>query len=333
MKNIFLAFTIFTLATIGADAQSQSNPMPFSYRVLAPENSSSCQSTAQAIAQRFTQATNAKVISSQCADTETILDHGQTFKINVIDISYLSLTELKPYRAVFSGDTFMDQPLGGAGVFAQYPDCLQAMNQQKQVFESSTGLVLVSGHCEASTDSNPSYFFSLESFGTPMKRLFSYQDNVDFYIDPLIHSTALSEISNAGGIIALNNSSQVFYFSEQPISIMTQELGVFDSPDLCALQQQDAENIYASDSIKNVTILCAKNDDSKTPRSSLTVVGIYGNEPTLRTEATTYSSLRECLGDKSRVINNYISGSEKILGALCRPDVISSNFVLDTYFP
>jgi hypothetical protein len=338
MESSILPLLLF-LTQLSSSPLSAAQNFPFSYRTLVTaETGVTCQQSADALSNRFEAATGISVTDATCTPSKTIQDQGKSYQVNAIVLNYLAAQELQPYQVTFSGRIFNDQALGDAGIFNRYSDCLQALADQKTLFEKNTHLTAVSGHCDVSTDSVlPGFYFTLESFGQPQMQLFAYaadQGSLSFYQDPLIQTAAASTLVAAGAVIAWSDATRIYYYSEQDIFVMATNLGLFDSEDICAQQIQDAKNIFTNGGLSPNSVFCAKYYSSDLPQRQLTLVGAgqgHWNQD-FATHSAKYSSLNECLQDKARVIKNHLSSGQRVLGAICKPEETSvGQFVIEVY--
>jgi|GEM_PF-4175704 len=333
MKITSATVAVFLFAIWNLQVHAESTLQPFSNRIQIPDVGVDCPTEAAGVALRFQKATGTPVTSAVCTPAEKISDRGHEYQIFSININYMAAFELKPYLASYSADAFLDQPLGQDGVFTDYVTCLKSLANQKKAFEANTQLILVGGQCEVSPSFEKHYLLTLESFGDPKQRLFTFKENDNFYVDPRIHSAVLGKLVQAGAHISLDLKSQIFYYSAQPLLIFSNDLGLFDSEDQCAMQMNDAETIFRGSVQPAVTILCAKAFAATSPQSALTAIGLDRGQENTETATTRYTSLEECLQDKSRVLSNYIAGGRKVLGGICHSADGARDFVIDVYMP
>jgi hypothetical protein len=323
--------------SFGANGFADDQTKPFSYRVEVPAATADCSGHAVSVADLFASATGAQVDGSTCTE-RTFTDNGATFTNHVIIVNYHATQELVPYRAVLGGSAEFSVSNDGESLFDKYADCVKALPEQVQNFNSFSGIPEVAAYCQ-----NPSvaeatgYVMVVEGFGSPTSRLYAFQrDNLVNSATALPDAMAAvtSIIQTSGGNISYSDNARILYWAASPVGVNWAEpVYSFDSTADCQSQLADAQSIYVNAGSKQVQSFCEPFGDDSTYNGQLVVIAAgYGDvDNDFGYSSAQYADLASCNADKARVIQNATSNGAQILGALCAPRDASSGFAMSLF--
>ena len=337
MKSCFAGLVCVLAVFTGSVALADGTPnlKAFSYRVEVPADQAGCTRAQSNIAGLFATSTGTQVTGSSCTENKPFIDAGQQFTTAVVIVNYLAEAEAVPYRAVMGGREFMGVSSNTAGIFATYKECLSVLSAQTGNFMPQTGLAVVAGYCDASTDSlMPGYALTLEGFGKPAKQLYAYGEDTNFYNAPEEMVAIKAAIGQMGGNEVYGDDSRVFYYNEYQIDLTITELGYFSATEQCVAQQVEAQSIFVKAGLTAVSALCTSDSAQDETRRHLTVVagGLSMANSNYGYGSVRYATFDDCVNDRGRVVQNETNNGSNILGAICKPGDDAPVFVMDLYF-
>ncbi len=319
-----IAVAMMTIALPGG-AKASSEPT-YSFRVVVPADGP-CATQAASIAKAFAAAAaDVTGVNGACEGEQSLANEGYTYKQNIIVVSYLADSPAVPVRAIFGGiDDFLGTTISG-GLFPSYQSCLDARAHQLKLFTRYVGLPVVDSRCKTGNDlTNAAWSLVIESFGSAKATLYG-MDPLEFS-DPGTEATATDVLQLAsqmiqkyGGHVAYAGGHKIFYYSSVGEQVTVEAGPLFEKLSQCQSQFSEAQKIFNSAHGADVAVICHANNPSSI---RLFAVGRYADQAMREIDGntTTYSSFKECLNDRARVLQNLLSEGATVYGALCAPSV------------
>src|ERR1700722_4950406 len=140
-KSILSLLLAVSAVTISALADDGPQLQSYTYRVDVPAGSQSCITNAQAIAASFAKATApyTQSVTGSCQTRQAVAD-AAGYQEDTVIVSYTALGEMVPAPTVLGGSIFQGIASAQSGLFPTYADCVNAIPNQKALYEGQTGL-------------------------------------------------------------------------------------------------------------------------------------------------------------------------------------------------
>jgi hypothetical protein len=219
---------------------------------------------------------------------------------------------------------------------------LDQINPQKASYEAQTGLAVVAAYCDPAHDMiDEGYTLVLEGFGTsmPQKRLHVFHVSTGIMgpmTSPEVLAAIQSAVSNAGGVVTLVESSEVFFYDSGMVNIIADRLAWYPTTDECVFEKPRAQAIYEKGGLSKVSAFCLPSSAEDTQSGHLLVIGegwrSFSSDQAFK--SIEYSSFMECSNDRERVIQNEVSNGRAVAGALCEPSLRGDlgKYVIETFY-
>lgn len=313
-------------ATLASHAQVTTQPAPDQvYRVRIPARSNSCSEEAKNLAEGFKKATGINPVKSTCTGAVTISEQGQNHTLYSLTLLYpagktpdqVSIKYGHMKSPIIGGP---NEPGDYYGIYTSYQACLDALDDKTDEFERFTELHTVSSYCSKAR-LDDAYVLTVEGFGTPKQRLYTFDSSVGSRPDRSLQQEVLLHLQQKGVTIVDIVGSRLFYYSERPTDLRQKQLLSYQSEETCNLQLDEARMIVNGFDKTSQIVRCIQAGG--TTQKVFNLVGILSNSTYLSNHMRPerYVSLEECLADIPRVASahTYYYG-RAAFGALCAFD-------------
>ncbi|HEX4923379.1 MAG TPA: hypothetical protein VFV50_04805 [Bdellovibrionales bacterium] len=326
MFNVSAVFLFFILISGSAGAASLST-----YWVRVPSTQNSCAEEARLLSERFTQATRARVASSECRGEVAFVADGRSHKVYSLSVSYESLAPMIPHSAKF-GEGYAPSTGNGRGAYATYVECLGDLGAQRQKFEEQTRLTAVAAFCAPAAVGHPvTYVLQIDGFGKPAKSLFVYRHPFMSRPDARFDDAAGRLLAAGGAVLVRQSGEQRFYYSEYFVPVRRQIAGFFPSVDACMAQQPEIHAMLESLSVHHFSG-CVQGAKSTTLELIRLGHEMIGSD--LGIGSPHYYSLEECMADRTRAKSAFAARNlnRPALAAICRVNDSRTGYAMELFY-
>jgi hypothetical protein len=315
--NIFSTFiiTVILVAPVIASA----DVFQFSLRGY-PKNNRSCHEQTAAIAQKFEEGTEVKVVHVECvAEKHTSYDFAIEYEA--------------PQKLDFTSTDYPFSFLGNPGRYREQGDCLKNLPLQTEVFARTTGLVPVFSYCRSlEFDVGKNWEIIITAVGT--SRLKPEMGSYLIFAKPQgitydeIYSGLRNTLSRQGAVLSdlvfhFNSvmgtgEGSIHYFSDKPLHFTMERVTKVPTFEACS-QQVSELNSFLGDREKTLfTIYCG---DRQFDAYDLHIGFIDKPKLEWSKSIEKFSSFLECTANKDQVITNHKgSALSELLGGVCSQD-------------
>jgi len=317
-KTLLVSAVLFA-SFASAFAAGHPEPKPFSYRVQIPAAALSCDQEAQALGQRFAQASGLTVTSGVCQSTQLI----EKQSVYTLVVNYLATAQVTPYSALYTAE----------GIFKSYVDCLTVLPAQQTAFATNTGLSILSSGCSAASigDGFSPY---IDGIGTPSRHFYSASPSFETSLNDVagIYDVYRAELAAAGATVVYSGTYDIFYYAADRIQITLNEVTAYNTDtNQCQTESLSLQQIYASSGVGAVVSCLAEDFEGRTDL----IVSWVGNAFPIKGDgammSVVYSSFDECEQDKARVVQNSLSAGTNPTGAICEENQTANGFVVEVF--
>jgi hypothetical protein len=332
-----LKLTAVTFLTLFSALAFAEDPQTYHYFARIPQTQLSCKDEANALAARFTAATQIAVTAATCTDQPTLTAEGQSYQLYSLDLTYQVLPENVPsqYTAILGDAQNYGIANRGNAYYDTYAACLADIAAQSTMYAAQTQLSAVAAYCVAETDLDTAqYSMKLESFGTPAARLYGLDIQSDQeFSDPIaapgtnsskpFYQAVVGLLLESGAKITRSTDTMVAYYAATEAAVSQTELGYFDNADECTAQLPQVHALFIATGATDVYQVCQPlSDDANAKTVSLQVA--YNSFDMVESDegynSQNYYSFQECMNDSARAFAAASQTMQKALGGLCIPD-------------
>lgn len=333
-KSISLSFVLlFSAAAFAGD------PQTYHYFARIPQSQLSCQDEANALAARFTAATQIAVTAAKCTDQPKLTAEGQDYELYSIDLTYSVLPENQPmqYTAVLGDGMNYGVTAHGNAYYDTYADCLADLAAQSSMYAAQTQLSLVAGYCVSEADLDTAqYSMKLESFGTPASRLYGLDvQSAQNRTSKPFYDAVLGLLTESGAKITRTTNTMVVYYAPEQAAITQAEMGIFDNADECKVQLDSVHTLFSATGATHVVESCLPLSDNPSAKAVSMEVAYNTSDIVMGDNgygSHNYYSFAECMADRDRAFAAASQTMAKALGGLCLPDEMhEGQYIFETF--